>query len=101
MVSVAPCPSFIVNAQAYITPAHWLAYTLAKILHGDISVQNIMIDDEGNGMLIDWDFSKSVDSAEWHKGWQVVSMFNSYYLIMLICLVGNLAVHLCQLFAAT
>jgi len=89
-------PPFIINAQADVIPAHWLAYTLAKILHGDISVQNIMIDEDGNGMLIDWDFSKPVDSVERHRGWQIVSTLGSYHLIMLTCLAGDLAVHLCQ-----
>lgn len=92
---MVPYPPFIIIAQADIIPAHWLAYTLAKILHGDISVQNIMIDEDDNGMLIDWDLSKPAGSVEWHRGWQIVCALDSYHLIMLTCSAGNLAVHLC------
>ncbi|PFH48096.1 hypothetical protein AMATHDRAFT_66251 [Amanita thiersii Skay4041] len=41
--------------------AHRDAYHLAKVLHGDISVDNILIDENGRGLLIDWDLSKDLD----------------------------------------
>ncbi|KAI0296754.1 hypothetical protein B0F90DRAFT_1636125, partial [Multifurca ochricompacta] len=43
--------------------AHSAAYERAQILHRDVSAGNILITDEGTGMLIDWDLSKQV-----HKG---------------------------------
>lgn len=47
-------------------PVRDLAYRKAKILHRDISVENIMIseaDDQGNrtSLLVDWDMAKSQD----------------------------------------
>ncbi|GJE93365.1 hypothetical protein PsYK624_095240 [Phanerochaete sordida] len=39
--------------------AHWQAWTLAGVLHRDVSVGNIMIDAEtGEGFLNDWDLAK-------------------------------------------
>ncbi|KAI0292370.1 kinase-like domain-containing protein [Multifurca ochricompacta] len=43
--------------------AHSAAYERAQILHRDVSAGNILITEEGTGMLIDWDLSKQV-----HKG---------------------------------
>lgn len=101
MVSAAPYPPVITNTHPDAVPAHWLAYSLAKILHCDISVWNIMIDEDNNGILIDWDCSRPVDLGEWHGGWRRVRILNFYHLIILICLTGNLAVHLCQSFTDT
>lgn len=53
-------PPFVTNPHANVILAHWFAYHIAKILHDDISVWNIMIDEDGNGILIDWDFSEAV-----------------------------------------
>jgi len=89
-------PPVIADGHPDIVPAHWLAYSLAKILHGGISVQNIMIDEDGNGMLIDWDYSKPVDPGEPCRGGRTVSMLDFHYLIILTHLTGNLGVHLCQ-----
>ena len=36
---------------------HGEAYTLANIFHRDISAGNILIDENGEGMLIDWDLA--------------------------------------------
>ena len=50
-----------------MTQAHCDAWTLAKVLHRDISVSNIMIEEiydkdgtllEGRGVLCDWDLCK-------------------------------------------
>ncbi|KIJ59739.1 hypothetical protein HYDPIDRAFT_100234 [Hydnomerulius pinastri MD-312] len=41
--------------------AHWQIYEQAKILHRDISAGNIMLADEGRGVLVDWDLSNSRD----------------------------------------
>ncbi|KAH9953895.1 hypothetical protein BC827DRAFT_1379725 [Russula dissimulans] len=40
--------------------AHTAAYEKAQILHRDVSAGNILIADDGSGMLIDWDLSKKV-----------------------------------------
>ena len=49
-------PTFISLANGSI--AHRMALDLANILHRDISVGNIMITEEGRGLLVDWDLSK-------------------------------------------
>jgi thiamine kinase-like enzyme len=40
--------------------AHTAAYNKARILHRDVSAGNILITDEGGGILIDWELSKKV-----------------------------------------
>ncbi len=37
-----------------------MAYELARILHRDISIANIMILPNGKGILVDWELSKDV-----------------------------------------
>ena len=44
--------------------AHSAAYEVAKILHRDISGGNILIDKDGNGMLIDWDMCVWLENKE-------------------------------------
>ena len=43
--------------------AHKEAYESAGILHRDISAENILITDDGHGLLIDWDISKRVEKG--------------------------------------
>jgi RIO-like serine/threonine protein kinase len=43
-----------------ILTAHTMAYEKAHILHRDVSAGNILITENGSGMLIDWDLSKKV-----------------------------------------
>ena len=38
--------------------AHTDAYNRTRILHRDISTGNVLITEEGAGILIDWDLSK-------------------------------------------
>ena len=40
--------------------AHTDAYNKTRILHRDVSAGNILITEEGKGILIDWDLSKKV-----------------------------------------
>jgi RIO-like serine/threonine protein kinase len=45
--------------------AHTDAYNKTQILHRDVSAGNILITEEGKGILIDWDLSKKVkDDAD-------------------------------------
>lgn len=44
--------------------AHSRAFELAKILHRDISAGNILLTDEGRGLLIDWELAKNVDQRD-------------------------------------
>uniref|UniRef100_A0A0W0FD64 Fungal-type protein kinase domain-containing protein n=1 Tax=Moniliophthora roreri TaxID=221103 RepID=A0A0W0FD64_MONRR len=53
----------LVQATSHAIEAHKVAYEKAKILHRDISVGNILIMDGGQGLLIDWEFSKPLDSS--------------------------------------
>jgi RIO-like serine/threonine protein kinase len=43
--------------------AHDDAFYEADILHRDISVGNIVISEDGTGLLVDWDLCKVMDSA--------------------------------------
>ncbi|KAH9960891.1 hypothetical protein BC827DRAFT_1376549 [Russula dissimulans] len=62
--------------------AHTAAYEKAQILHRDVSAGNILIADDGSGMLIDWDLSKKVikdvdEKARSHSRtgtWQFISI---------------------------
>lgn len=51
------------NASAYLSTAHDAAYFKAGILHCDVSVGNIMIGDDGEGFLIDWDLSTDLSKV--------------------------------------
>jgi serine/threonine protein kinase len=42
----------------YERQAHSHAFNKAKILHRDISAGNIILTDEGKGLLIDWELAK-------------------------------------------
>ena len=55
--------------------AHSAAYEVAKILHRDVSGGNILIDKDGNGMLIDWDMCKRTDSKKKpRRPWRTVRL---------------------------
>ncbi len=49
----------VVNIDKSVT-AHTEAYDKAQVLHRDVSAGNIMITEDGSGILIDWDLSKKV-----------------------------------------
>ena len=44
----------------YDYAAHAHAFQDAKLLHRDISSGNIILTDEGKGLLIDWEMAKEV-----------------------------------------
>jgi serine/threonine protein kinase len=48
------------NSADCLSLAHRDAFG-AKVLHRDLSPGNIIIDSNGNGLLIDWDLSKPLD----------------------------------------
>ncbi|KIK67589.1 hypothetical protein GYMLUDRAFT_36329 [Collybiopsis luxurians FD-317 M1] len=54
----------LVNAIYDAIIAHGDAFRLASRLHRDISVGNIIITDDGRGMLIDWELSKHLELKE-------------------------------------
>ncbi|KAK7041708.1 hypothetical protein VNI00_008997 [Paramarasmius palmivorus] len=54
----------LVQATLHAVQAHQEAYEKARILHRDISIGNILITEEGEGLLIDWEFSKPLDSTK-------------------------------------
>ena len=41
---------------------HTNALDIAKVLHRDLSGDNILIDKDGNGFLTDWDLCRYTDS---------------------------------------
>src|SRR6266487_974600 len=48
----------------WVYVAHKNAYEKAKILHHNISVSNILITEDGHGLLIDWDLCKSTTKLQ-------------------------------------
>ncbi|KAI0318552.1 hypothetical protein OF83DRAFT_1082844 [Amylostereum chailletii] len=42
--------------------AHWQVYKLLSILHRDVNPGNILIDNKGRGLLVDWDLSRDVSN---------------------------------------
>ncbi|KAK7041730.1 hypothetical protein VNI00_009019 [Paramarasmius palmivorus] len=52
----------LVQGIAHAIEAHRDAYEKAGVLHRDISVGNILITNDGEGLLIDWEFSKFIES---------------------------------------
>ena len=55
------CPDYNLTLLPFChSVAHKEAFENAKILHRDISVGNILITNDGHGLLIDWDLSKYI-----------------------------------------
>ncbi|KAI9567162.1 hypothetical protein HD554DRAFT_2329373 [Boletus coccyginus] len=57
------CTKQLVTAVFNALQAHSHAFKIAKILHRDISAGNIILTDEGKGLLIDWELAKMVDEG--------------------------------------
>lgn len=47
----------LTQAVYHAMEAHWKAFQKAGVLHRDVSVNNILIDENGNGVLIDWELA--------------------------------------------
>ena len=45
----------------FMFEAHSHAFEVAKLLHRDISMGNIILTNEGRGLLIDWEMAKKVN----------------------------------------
>ncbi|ESK91071.1 hypothetical protein Moror_1166, partial [Moniliophthora roreri MCA 2997] len=64
----------LVNATKDAIQGHSQLYEKAGILHGDVSVQNIRIQDDGKaGFLVDWDLSQSITRPTRTGSWQFMS----------------------------
>ncbi|KAI6116466.1 hypothetical protein F5141DRAFT_1213058 [Pisolithus sp. B1] len=55
------CTKELARAVLHAMTAHWQAYKRARILHRDVSVDNIRIDEDGNGVMIDWELAIFLD----------------------------------------
>ncbi|KIJ10162.1 hypothetical protein PAXINDRAFT_172239 [Paxillus involutus ATCC 200175] len=55
------CTKELVTGILGAMKAHWFAYNIVKLLHRDISPGNIILTDDGKGLLIDWELAKKVD----------------------------------------
>lgn len=51
----------LAQAVYHAMKAHWKAFQKAGVLHRDVSVNNILIDENGNGVLIDWELAVFID----------------------------------------
>lgn len=72
----------LTQAVLHAMTAHWQAYTKANVLHCDITADNILMKDNGEGILVDWEtarFLDNVDGSETRQShdysvtWQFVS----------------------------
>ncbi|KAF9226393.1 hypothetical protein BS17DRAFT_777175 [Gyrodon lividus] len=54
------CTKQLVRGVLGAMEAHWHAYHVARILHRDVSAGNVIVTDQGKGLLIDWELAKKV-----------------------------------------
>ncbi|KAI6113749.1 hypothetical protein EDD16DRAFT_1122776 [Pisolithus croceorrhizus] len=55
------CTKELALVVLHAMEAHWEAYKKAKVLHRDVSVNNILINGNGEGVLIDWELAMFLD----------------------------------------
>ncbi len=86
--------STIYNLESHrLSTAAQAAFTLARILHRDISVGNIMITSKDRGVLIDWDLCLVLDSnVVTHRPGRTVCLSQRHLEGVLIKSVGNIAI---------
>lgn len=58
--------------------AHCQVYTELGILHRDIGANNIIIDEYGRGLLIDWELCRPVQQLRHGQYTRVVSPTNAF-----------------------
>jgi hypothetical protein len=84
------------QASESSTAAHDDACFDARILHRDISVGNILFTEDNKGMLIDWDLCANMDTVAARRPTRTASRgFIHDAIRMLICYLGNVAIHVC------
>ncbi|KAK7041788.1 hypothetical protein VNI00_009077 [Paramarasmius palmivorus] len=54
----------LLQCMSHAIEASYEAWDKAKVIHRDISVANILISDEGEGLLVNWEYSKPVSLPE-------------------------------------
>ncbi|KAF9231547.1 hypothetical protein BU15DRAFT_55980, partial [Melanogaster broomeanus] len=54
------CTKELVGGVLDAMKAHWSAYEVLQLLHRDISPGNIILTEDGRGLLIDWELAKTV-----------------------------------------
>ncbi|KAF9235776.1 hypothetical protein BU15DRAFT_50959, partial [Melanogaster broomeanus] len=54
------CTKELVGGVHGAVKAHWIAYEVLQLLHRDISPGNIVLTDDGMGLLIDWEIAEKV-----------------------------------------
>ena len=75
--------------------AHSHAFNSAKILHRDVSAGNIILTDEGRGLLIDWEMAKKVNEVGSRRPDRTVSYLAQYSPLVFSFWIGNMAIHVC------
>ena len=78
----------------YHLSAHQCALVKAGILHHDISVGNILIDEDGRGLLIDWDLCAQARVLP-RRCRRTVCLHQFPSLVCLNYFIGDLAIYLC------
>ncbi|KAI0030624.1 hypothetical protein K488DRAFT_24944, partial [Vararia minispora EC-137] len=82
----------LVTVLYHALQAHDAAVQRARILHRDISDNNIMIDKDGNGMLIDWDLCSWLDAK--HSELQRRSITGTWSFMSVAVMEGRIEPHI-------
>jgi serine/threonine protein kinase len=75
---------------------HSEAATKAKILHRDISMGNILITSDGNGILIDWELSKDLSAKTEVRVNERTVCVKAFFLFVISWMTGHMAIHVGQ-----